>query len=132
MPAVPDHSTDHADEGWDDHTQRVLRNEGRLGGLEVLVAETRESDNKLISQRSESLAQELVRSREGVLELVTARADAVKALGEEERNSDRRYGELLAEQTEKRRAQAEVLLREMYTTIIRQSHDENAAAILAL
>lgn len=124
--------SDHADEGWDGYAERVLRNEGRLGGLETLVAETRDSDNKLIGQRSESLAQELVRSREGVLELVTARADAVKALGMEERTSDRRYHELLADQTEKSQARFEKLLREIYDSAIRESGERNAVAITAL
>ena len=129
---MADNNADHADEGWDGYAERVLRNEGRLGGLETLVAETRDSDNKLIGQRSESLAQELVRSREGVLELVTARADAVKALGMEERNSDRRYHELLADRTEKSQVQLEKLMREIYDAAIQQSYEKNALAISSL
>ena len=132
MVAVPDHIPDHADAGWDGYAERVLRNEGRLEGLETLVAETRESDRKLIEQRSESLARELERRADALLELVTARADAVKALGTEERQADRRYLDTLAEQSEKRREQMAHLLREMYTTNIKQAHDENARAIVAL
>lgn len=129
---MSDNAADHADAGWDGYAERVLRNEGRLEGLETLVAETRESDRKLIEQRSESLARELERRADALLELVTARADAVKALGTEERQADRRYLDTLAEQSEKRRAQAEVLLREMYDTRIGKAHDENATAIIAL
>ncbi len=79
-----------ADSTADDYQERVLRNEGRLYGLEQLVGETRESDRKLIEQRSESLAQELERRAESLLELVTARADAVLVLSQTERQSDLR------------------------------------------
>ncbi len=79
-----------ADSTSDDYNERVLRNEGRLLGLERLVAETRESDRKLIEQRSNSLAQELERRAESLLELVTARADAVLMLSQTERASDLR------------------------------------------
>ncbi len=68
----------------------MLRNEGRLLGLERLVEETRESDRNLIEQRSDSLAQELERRAGALLELVTARADAVLLLGRTERESDLR------------------------------------------
>ncbi len=80
----------HADYNWDNWPERTLRNEGRLIGLEQLVGETRESDRKLIEQRSESLAQELERRAESLLELVTARADAVLVLSQTERQSDLR------------------------------------------
>jgi hypothetical protein len=79
-----------ADSTADDYQERVLRNEGRLYGLEQLVGETRDSDRKLIEQRSESLAQELERRAESLLELVTARADAVLVLSQTERQSDLR------------------------------------------
>ncbi len=82
--------TGEADSTADDYQERVLRNEGRLYGLEQLVGETRESDRKLIEQRSESLAQELERRAESLLELVTARADAVLVLSQTERQSDLR------------------------------------------
>jgi hypothetical protein len=82
--------TDNADEGWDNYQERVLRNEGRLHGLEVLVAETRQADQKLIDERSRALAQELERRADAVLELVTARADAILTLSKEEREADRR------------------------------------------
>jgi hypothetical protein len=82
--------TGEADSTADDYQERVLRNEGRLYGLEQLVAETRESDRKLIEQRSDSLAQELERRAEALLELVTARADAVLLLSQTERQSDLR------------------------------------------
>ncbi len=105
--------TDNADRGWDNYSERVLRNEGRLEGLEGLVAETRAADGKLIEQRSDSLARELERRATALLELVTARADAVLALGREERAGDRR---------------AVHDLRELYDTAIRlnfeQSHTE--------
>ncbi len=81
---------ERADQGWDDWPERVLRNEGRLLGLEQLVKETRESDRNLIGQRSESLAKELERRAESLLELVTARADAVLLLSQTERASDLR------------------------------------------
>ncbi len=79
-----------ADSGWDGFPERVLRNEGKLLGLEQLVSETRASDRALIEQRSDSLAQELERRAESLLELVTARADAVLALSQTERASDLR------------------------------------------
>ncbi len=104
---------DNADSGWDNYAERVLRNEGRLAGLETLVAETRAADGKLIEQRSDSLARELERRADALLELVTARADAVLALSREERNGDRRG---VAD------------LKELYDTAIRlnfeQSHTE--------
>ncbi len=110
--AVEKH-TDNADRGWDNYAERVLRNEGRLEGLEGLVAETRAADKALIEQRSDSLARELERRATALLELVTARADAVLALGREERAGDRR---------------AVHDLRELYDTAIRlnfeQSHTE--------
>lgn len=80
----------HADANWDDYAERVVRNEGRLWGLEQLVKETRESDRKLVEQRADSLAQELVRQRDALLELVTARADAVLVLSQTERQADLR------------------------------------------
>lgn len=123
---------DHADSGWDNYAERVLRNEGRLAGLETLVAETRESDRKLIEQRSESLARELERRADALLELVTARADAIKALGQEERNADRRYLETLTDETEKRGQLALTLLREVYDTAIRQNYEQSREAITAL
>lgn len=105
--------TGHADRGWDGYAERVLRNEGRLEGLEALVAEARVADRRLIEQRSDSLARELERRADSLLELVTARADAVLALGREERESDRR---------------AVQDVREFYDTAIRlnfeQSHTE--------
>ncbi len=104
---------DNADSGWDNYAERVLRNEGRLEGLEGLVAETRAADGKLIEQRSDSLARELERRADALLELVTARADAVLALSREERAGDRR---------------AVHDLKELYDTAIRlnfeQSHTE--------
>ncbi len=104
---------EQADSTADDYAERVLRNEGRLAGLEILVAETRTADGKLIEQRSDSLARELERRADALLELVTARADAVLALGKEEREGDRR---------------AVADLKELYDTAIRlnfeQSHTE--------
>lgn len=133
-------TSDHADSGWDDYAERVLRNEGRLGGLETLVAETREADRKLIEQRAESLARELERRAEALLELVTARADAVLALGNEEREADRR--EVLTWQTEHEKLMLEMrtatrregelalgLLREVYDTAIKEANDRNREAI---
>ena len=120
---------EHADAGWDDYAERVLRNEARLEGLENLVAETRASDRKLIEQRSESLARELERRADSLLELVTARADAVLTLGKEEREADRRevgkYVELHQQNTdqlkESIRREGEItlkLLREVYDTAL--------------
>lgn len=125
-------SADHADAGWDSYAERVVRNEGRLGGLERLVAETREADKNLIEQRSESLARELERRAESLLELVTARADAIKSLGEEERQADRRHVDTLTVEAEKRAQQALVLLREVYDTAIRQNYEQSREAIDAL
>lgn len=82
--------TSQADVSTDDFPERVTRNEGRLVALEVLVRETRDSDRKLIEQRSDSLAQELERRAESLLELVTARADAVLMLSRTEREADQR------------------------------------------
>lgn len=123
---------EHADSGWDDYAERVLRNEGRLAGLEVLVAETREADRKLIEQRSESLARELERRADALLELVTARADAVLALGAEERSADRQHVRVITEETEKRGELALNLLREVYDTAIRQNYEQSREAITAL
>jgi hypothetical protein len=81
---------DQADPVTDTYQERVLRNEGRLLGLEQLVKETRAADRQLIEQRSDSLAQELERRAESLLELVTARADAVLVLSQTERASDLR------------------------------------------
>ncbi len=116
--------TDQADSGWDNYAERVLRNEGRLLGLENLVAETRESDRKLIEQRAKSLAQELEGRADALAELVKARADALLTLGREERESDRRELAAFIGENEKRIA----LLREVYDTAIKnnfeQSHTE--------
>lgn len=120
---------DHADAGWDSYAERVVRNEGRLLGLERLVSETRESDSQLIKQRSDSLAAEMERRADSLLELVTARADAIKALGEEERDADRRElaNHIIAHQmitTELRdgirreNEIAQTLLRELYDSSI--------------
>ncbi len=134
---------EHADSGWDDYAERVLRNEGRLAGLETLVAETREADRKLIEQRSESLARELERRAEALLELVTARADAVLALGAEERQSDQNAIEVWKTEHEKlmnvlreatlREGQINMtLLREMYDKAIQQNYEQSREAISAL
>lgn len=123
---------DLADSIADGYAERVLRNEGRLAGLENLVAETRESDRKLIEQRSESLARELERRAEALLELVTARADAVLSLGREERHSDRREVEILYTEAEKRASVSFDSLREVYTTAIRQNYEQSREAINAL
>lgn len=136
-------TSDHADSGWDDYAERVLRNEGRLQGLEILVAETREADRKLIEQRSESLARELERRAEALLELVTARADAVLSLGKEERESDRRevevwkgeHEKLMLTMREGTRREGELalgLLREVYDTAIKQNYEQSREAISAL
>jgi len=124
--------SDHADAGWDDYAERVLRNESRLEGLETLIAETRESDSKLVEQRSESLAQELERRAESLLELVTARADAVLVLGHEERDSDRRELALITSEADRRGELALSLLREVYDTAIRQNYEQSREAITAL
>lgn len=134
---------EHADAGWDDYAERVLRNEGRLLGLEVLVAETREADRKLIEQRSESLARELERRAEALLELVTARADAVLALGAEERHADTNtievwkteHEKLMASMREGTRRESELalgLLREVYDKAIHQNYEQSREAISAL
>ncbi len=123
---------ERADSGWDDYAERVLRNEGRLAGLENLVAETRESDRKLIEQRSDSLAQELERRAEALLELVTARADAVLTLGREERDGDRREVTVVTTEAEKRNQIALASLREIQDTAIRQNYEQSREAIRAL
>lgn len=66
-----------ADQGWDTYQERVLRNEGRLEGLEQLVRETREADRKLVDQRADSLAKEL-----------TEKATALQSLMAEQRGAD--------------------------------------------
>lgn len=136
-------ANEHADSGWDDYAERVLRNEGRLQGLEVLVAETRAADGKLIEARSASLARELERRADALLELVTARADAVLTLSQEERAADRREVEILFTQqnqstldrvaAQRREGQLALsLLREVYDTAIRQNYEQSREAIAAL
>ena len=122
----------HADSGWDGYPARVLRNEGRLAGLEALVAETRSSDRALIEQRSDSLAQELERRAEALLELVTARADAVLALSKEERDSDRREVEVIYTEAEKRAVVSFESLREIQTTSMQKNYEQSREAISAL
>lgn len=112
------HIPDRADAVTDSYEERVTRNEGRLAGLETLVAETREADRKLIEQRSESLARELERRAEALLELVTARADAVLSLAKEQREADRREVEQLRETLRREGEMSTTLLREMYDRII--------------
>jgi len=123
---------EHADSQWDGYAARVLRNEGRLAGLEALVSETRESDRKLIEQRSESLARELERRAESLLELVTARADAVLALGKEERDSDRREVDIIYQEAEKRAVVSFNSLREVYNTAMQKNYEQSREAITAL
>ncbi len=113
--------SEHADAGWDDRAERVLRNEARLEGLEILLAETRKADGKLIEQRSDSLR-----------ELVTARADAVLLLGHEERESDRREVATITTEADRRGQLALNLLREVYDTAIRQNYEQSREAITAL
>ncbi len=117
--------SEHADSGWDDYAERVLRNEGRLTGLESLFAETREADRKLIEQRSDSLAQELERRAEAVVQVLTARADAVLALSREERAADRR--EIAAINVELDRRQA--LLRELNNAAISANYEQSHTEI---
>ena len=131
MPTDRDRN-DGADATADDYAERVLRNEQRLIGLETLVSETRGSDNKLIEQRSESLAKELERRALALLELVTARADAVLALATEQRDADRREVVLLAEAGEKRADVTLVLLRERYDAAIEKNLEQSNDAIAAL
>lgn len=66
------------DAGWDNAIERVLRNEGRLLGLEQLVRETRESDRKLVEQRSDSLAQELERRAESLARLTERERETIE------------------------------------------------------
>ncbi len=123
---------DRADQGWDDYAERVLRNEGRLLGLESLVSETREADRKLIEQRSDSLAQELERRAEALLELVTARADAVLALGQTEREADQReYRAALAQYKEAADA-AMVLLRDVHDTEMQKNYEQSHIEIVGV
>lgn len=135
--------TERADSGWDDYAERVLRNEGRLAGLELLVSETREADGKLIEARSNALAKELERRADSLLELVTARADAVLALGKEERRGDRRelairfeeHDRVAKERIEAQQREGELalkLLREVYDTAIHQNYEQSREAIHAL
>lgn len=121
-----------ADSTADDFNERVLRNEGELNGLKTLVSETREADRKLIEQRSDSLADELQTRAAGVLDLLTARSDAVLALGKEERRSDREHLETLTAEAEKRGQLALTLLREVYDTAIKQNYEQSREAIDAL
>lgn len=111
----------HADEGWDNYQERVTRNEGRLGALERLVAETRESDRLLVEQRIVAL-----------LELVEVRASAVLDLGREERAADRTHLETITSEAEKRGQLALSLLREVYDTAIKQNYEQSREAIHAL
>lgn len=121
--------TDHADSGWDDYAERVLRNEGRLVGLENLVAETREADRKLIEQRSDSLAAELERRAEALQELVTARADATLALSREEREADRREVESLKDGIRREGDITLGLLRELYDGAIAELRESLRAGL---
>lgn len=129
---TPSPRHDQADSIADDYAERVLRNEGRLSGLELLVAETRESDQRLTEQRSESLARELERRAEALLELVTARADAVLSLSQEERESDRREWRLLNSESEKRGEVSLTSFREVYDTAISENYKQSREAIAAL
>jgi hypothetical protein len=69
-------SQDQADEVADNYQERVTRNEGRLAALEQLFLEIRESDRKLIEQRSDSLARELERRADALVELSDAQREA--------------------------------------------------------
>lgn len=128
MPAT----AEHADSGWDDYAERVLRNEGRLEGLEGLVAETRESDRKMVEQRADLLAQELERRSESLLELVKARADALLTLSKEERAGDRREMAITTDAAEKRTELGLRLLREVLETALKQNYEQSREAITAL
>lgn len=123
---------DQADAGWDDYAERVLRNEQRLIGLESLVSETRESDRKLIEQRSDSLADELERRAQALLELVNTRAQAVLALGTEQREADRREVVLRGEATEKRAEVTLALLSARYDAAIDKNFEQSRDAIEAM
>ncbi|MGI8682080.1 MAG: hypothetical protein ACR2JO_08115, partial [Mycobacteriales bacterium] len=121
-----------ADLTADDYADRATRNEGRLVGLERLVAETRESDRKLTEQRSESLARELERRADALRELVTAHADAVTSLGREERRADRLHVETVTTEAEKRGQLALGLLREVYDTALEKNYEQSREAITGL
>lgn len=107
-----------ADAGWDDYSERVVRNEGRLWGLEQLVKETRESDRKMVEQRSDSLAQELER-----------RAESLMKLGEDERESDNREHREALSAYKERNELADRLLRELYDAAIYENHKQSEGAI---
>jgi hypothetical protein len=116
-------SSGHADAGWDDYQERVLRNEGRLAGLEQLVAETREADRKLIEQRSASLSDELER-----------RAESLTILSDEQRSADQREyrAELAAhERIADQRWQAHQALLEQYNEMATRLYKEVADALHA-
>lgn len=131
MPEDPRLGRDHADSGWDNHAERVLRNEGRLEGLEKLFEETRQADGKLTEQAREALAKDVASTTRALLELVTARADAVLTLSKEERSADQHalevwkteHEKLMMSMREGTRREGEValhLLREVYDTAIAQ------------
>lgn len=122
----------HADSGWDNYAERTLRNEGRLAALESLVAETREADRKLIEQRSESLANELVRRAESLETLVTAKSESLLALAQEERRSDRDRMATQLSESEKRWELGLASLREVHAVAIRQNYEQSREAIGAL
>lgn len=130
---------EHADSGWDDYAERVLRNEGRLDGLEDLVKEIRESDRTIGQQRADSLAKELERRADALLELVTARADAVLLLSQTEREADLREArsslelhkheqDALREADKEQGQMALNLLREVYDTAISENHKQSDMA----
>ena len=96
------------------------------------MSETRESDRKLIEQRSDSLAEELERRALALLELVTARADAVLALATEQREGDRREVVLLAQAGEKRADVTLSLLRERYDAAIQKNLEQSEDAIASM
>jgi len=112
---------EQADSTADDYSERVLRNEGRLLGLERLVAETRESDRKLIEQRSDSLAQELER-----------RAESLVKLAEDQREADNREHRDALADYKVYNEHAAGLLREIYETLINENYKQSREAIDAL
>ncbi len=125
-------SGNQADSGWDDYNERVLRNEGRLGGLEQLVAETREADRKLIEQRSDSLADELERRAESLVTLSIANREADLRESRDTLAAHVHHVESLRAADHERNDLALQLLREVLDTAITENYKQSREAISAL
>lgn len=122
----------NADEGWDTYQERVLRNEGRLEGLEQLVRETRAADAKLVGQRSDSLAKELEEAAGSLRSLMQEQRSADKEEFRAELGSAKELNDVHRVEQEKRLDQVLALFREITSTALQKNFDQSNAQIEAL